>query len=149
MTMLNNMLGLSLASMALVYGVMLLGIYVTASHQGLSCPNWPLCPSAFSFPSQKYFFEDVHRLIAVITASVIFITAFYSVKKTKSVTKTSVVACIIISLQILLGFFVVNTKLDSLLVATHLSTGVLLFSMTLITFLSSYRLARADRDFCI
>jgi hypothetical protein len=32
--------------------------------------------------------------------------------------------------------------LEALLVATHLSTGVLLFAMTLMTFLSSYRLTK-------
>ena len=82
--------------------------------------------------------------MAVITAGVIFTTAFYSVKKAKSVRKTAVAASIIISVQILLGIFVINTKLEALLVATHLSTGVLLFAMTLITFLLSYRIAKGN-----
>jgi hypothetical protein len=34
---------------------------------------------------------------------------------------------------------VVHTRLEPLLVATHLSTGVLLFGTALITFLSAYR----------
>ena len=82
--------------------------------------------------------------MAVITAGVIFTTAFYSVKKAKSVRKTAVAASIIISIQILLGILVINTKLEALLVATHLSTGVLLFAMTLITFLLSYRIAKGN-----
>lgn len=82
--------------------------------------------------------------MAVITAGVIFTTAFYSVKKAKSVRKTAVAASIIISVQILLGILVINTKLEALLVATHLSTGVLLFAMTLITFLLSYRIAKGN-----
>lgn len=82
--------------------------------------------------------------MAVITAGVIFTTAFYSVKKAKSVRKTAVAASIIISVQIILGIFVINTKLEALLVATHLSTGVLLFAMTLITFLLSYRIAKGN-----
>ncbi len=87
--------------------------------------------------------------MAVITAGVIFTTAFYSVKKAKSVRKTAVAASIIISVQILLGIFVINTKLEALLVATHLSTGVLLFAMTLITFLLSYRIAKGNSRFNI
>jgi heme A synthase len=35
---------------------------------------------------------------------------------------------------------VVNTKLQPLLVAMHLSTGVLLFAMILMTFLSAYKI---------
>jgi hypothetical protein len=37
---------------------------------------------------------------------------------------------------------VVNTHLEPLLVATHLSTGIALFAMTLMTFLTSYRMAK-------
>jgi heme A synthase len=138
----NLMMSLSFASLALIYGVMLLGIYITASHQGLSCPNWPLCPNGFDIPSPKYFFEHIHRVIAVVTAGMILVTAVYATKKAKSVRKTAIVGSIIVSVQILLGMWVVNSKLEALLVATHLSTGVLLFAMTLMTFLSSYRLTR-------
>jgi heme A synthase len=138
----NVMMWFSFASLALLYGVMLLGIYITASHQGLSCPNWPLCPNGFDIPSPKYFFEHVHRVIAVITGGMILVTAVYATKNAKSVRKTAIAGSIIVSVQILLGMWVVNNKLEALLVATHLSTGVLLFAMTLMTFLSSYRLTK-------
>lgn len=140
----NKMLWFSFASLVLLYGVMLIGIYITASHQGLSCPDWPLCPNGFNFPPPKYFFEHVHRVLAVITAGVIFTSAFYSAKKAKNVRTTAVAAGIIISVQIFLGVLVINKKLEALLVATHLSTGVLLFAMTLMTFLLSYRLANGN-----
>src|ERR671938_59089 len=137
-------LWLSFISLALIYGVMLLGIYITASHQGLSCTGWPLCPNGFNFPPPKYFFEHVHRVLVVITAGVIFTPSFYSVKKAKNVRTTAVAAGIIISVQIFLGVLVINNRLEALLVATHLSTGVLLFAMTLMTFLSSYRIANGN-----
>ncbi|HEY5632099.1 MAG TPA: COX15/CtaA family protein [Nitrososphaeraceae archaeon] len=140
----NKMLWFSFASLVLLYGVMLIGIYITASHQGLSCPDWPLCPNGFNFPPPKYFFEHVHRVLAVITAGVIFTSAFYSAKKAKNVRTTAVAAGIIISVQIFLGVLVINKRLEALLVATHLSTGVLLFAMTLMTFLLSYRLANGN-----
>src|ERR687885_2104103 len=135
---------LSFTSLALIYSVMLLGIYITASHQGLSCPGWPLCPNGLNFPLPKYFFEHVHRSMAVIAACVIFVTAFYAIKKTKNVRKTAIAASIIVLIQILLGMMVVNEKLEPLLVATHLSTGVILFAMTLVTFLSSYQLTKSN-----
>jgi heme A synthase len=136
----TRMVCLSFASLALLFTVMLIGTYVDASHQGLSCPNWPLCPNGFSFPPKKYFFEEIHRIVAGVTAGVIFATAGYATKKSVNVKGTAIGAGIIVTVQILLGMFVVNTKLEPLLVATHLSTGVLLFAFALITFVSSYRL---------
>ena len=137
-------LWLSFASLALIYTAMLVGIYITASHQGLSCPDWPLCPNGFNFPPPKYFFEHVHRSMAIIAACVIFATTFYAIKKTKNVRKTAIAAGVIVLIQILLGMIVVNEKLEALIVATHLSTGVILFAMTLLTFLSSYHLIKSN-----
>jgi len=134
---------LSFASLALLFTVMLIGTYVDASHQGhqgLSCPDWPLCPNGFNFPPKKYLFEEIHRIVAAMTAGVIFATAGYAAKKSGIMRKTAITAGIIVAVQIVLGMFVVNTKLNALLVATHLSTGVFLFALAMITFVSSYRL---------
>lgn len=134
--------GLSFAALALLFSVMMLGVYISASHQGLSCPDWPLCPNGFDLPSEKYFFEHVHRMMVVITASLIFATAAYSAKKIKPARKTAIIAAIVVCVQIVFGMLVVTTRLEPLLAATHLSTGILLFSMVLMTFLTAYRVAR-------
>jgi heme A synthase len=134
--------GLSFSALAILYSVMLLGVYITSSHQGLSCTEWPLCPNGFGLPSEKHFFEHYHRVMVIIAASLIYATAAYAAKNAKPVRKTAIIAAIVVSVQIVLGMLVVNTKLQPLLVATHLSTGILLFGMTLMTFLASYRLTR-------
>lgn len=134
--------GLSFAALALLFSVMMLGVYISASHQGLSCPDWPLCPNGFDLPSEKYFFEHVHRMMVVITASLIFATAAYSARKIKPARKTAIIAAIIVCVQMVFGMLVVTTRLEPLLAATHLSTGILLFSMVLMTFLTAYRVAR-------
>ena len=134
--------GLSFAALALLVSVMMLGVYISASHQGLSCPDWPLCPNGFDLPSEKYFFEHVHRMMVVITASLIFATAAYSARKIKPARKTAIIAAIVVCVQIVFGMLVVTTSLEPLLAATHLSTGILLFSMVLMTFLTAYRVAR-------
>jgi cytochrome c oxidase assembly protein subunit 15 len=126
----------------MLYSVMLLGVYITSSHQGLSCTEWPLCPNGFGLPSEKHFFEHYHRVMVIIAASLIYATAAYAAKNARTARKTAIIAAIVVSVQIVLGMLVVNTKLQPLLVATHLSTGILLFAMTLMTFLVSYRLAR-------
>jgi cytochrome c oxidase assembly protein subunit 15 len=138
--------GLSFSALAMLYSVMLVGVYISSSNQGLSCQDWPLCPNGFDLPSQKHFFEHYHRVMVVIAAGLIYATAFYAVKNATPARKTAVLAAIIMSVQILLGMLIVNTRLEPLLVATHLSTGILLFAMTLMTFLTSYRPARKRQE---
>jgi heme A synthase len=121
---------------------MLVGVYISSSNQGLSCTEWPLCPNGFGLPSEKHFFEYYHRVMVVVAAGLIFATAAYSFKKFKPARKTAIIAAIVISVQIIFGMLVVTTRLEPLLVATHLSTGILLFAMTLMTFLASYKLGR-------
>ena len=125
----------------MLYSVMLIGVYITSSHQGLSCTEWPLCPNGFGLPTEKHFFEHYHRVMVVIAAGLIYATAAYAAKDARPARKTAIIAAIVVSVQIVLGMLVVNTRLEPLLVATHLSTGILLFAMTLMTFLASYRLA--------
>jgi heme A synthase len=133
---------LSFSALAMLYSVMLVGVYISSSNQGLSCTEWPLCPNGFGLPAEKHFFEHYHRVMVVITAGLIFATAAYSFKKFKPARKTAIIAAIIISVQIIFGMLVVTTRLEPVLVATHLSTGILLFAMTLMTFLASYKLRR-------
>jgi cytochrome c oxidase assembly protein subunit 15 len=132
--------GLAFSAMAMLYSVMLVGVYITSSHQGLSCPDWPLCPNGFDLPSEKYFFEHTHRLMVVITGGLIYATAAYSATRMKEARKTALIAAIAVAAQIVLGMFVVTSRLEPLLVATHLSMGILLFAMTLMTFIKAYRI---------
>ena len=135
-------IGLSFSALAMLYSVMLVGVYISSSNQGLTCPEWPLCPNGFGLPPEKHFFEHYHRVMVVVTAGLIFATAIYSFKRFKPVQKTAIIAAIVISVQIIIGMLVVYSQLEPLLVATHLSTGILLFAMTLMTFLASYKLRR-------
>ncbi|HXG07966.1 MAG TPA: COX15/CtaA family protein [Nitrososphaera sp.] len=136
----NSMVGvgLSFTSMAVLYSVMLVGVYISSSHQGLTCPDWPLCPNGFGLPSETHFYEHYHRVLVLVTAGLIYATAVYSVRKALPGRKTAIIASIVMSVQIAIGFFVIDTGLHPIIVATHLSTGILLFAMTLMTFLSLY-----------
>ena len=135
-------LGLSLAALVMLYSVMMIGVYISSSFQGLSCPDWPLCPNGFDLPSPRHFYEYTHRLLVLITAGLIYATAAYSATKMKPARKAAILAAILMSAQIVLGMLVVTTRLHPIIVATHLSTGMALFAMTLMTFLAAYRLAR-------
>jgi cytochrome c oxidase assembly protein subunit 15 len=126
---------------------MLIGVYVTSSHQGRTCPDWPLCPNGlFSVPTEKYLFEYIHRLMVVIAASVIIATAVYCVKHVKQAKRTAILAALIVCLQIFFGYLIVTLKTPPLLVATHLSTGITLFAMTLMTFLATHKATKRSAD---
>src|SRR5215212_4040107 len=126
----------------MLYSVMLVGVYISSSNQGLSCLEWPLCPNGFGMPSEKHFFEHYHRVMVVITAGLVFAAAAYSFTKFKPARKTAIIAAIVISVQIVFGMVVVTTRLEPLLVAIHLRTGIVRFPITQITFLPAYQAGR-------
>ena len=136
---------LALASLVILYSLMFIGGYLQASGQGLSCPEWPLCPSGI-LPSAEYLTEWIHRLIAATTGVLIVATAVGSWKVKGSEIKiriTGTLAGILAVSQIMLGAIVIDTKLHAVIVAIHNGAGILLFAMALLTTLFAFRLARA------
>jgi heme A synthase len=136
---------LALASLVILYSLMFIGGYLQASGQGLSCPDWPLCPSGI-LPSSEYLTEWFHRLIAATTGVLIVATAIGSWKVKGSDTKiriTGTLAGVLAVAQITLGAIVIDTKLHAVIVAIHNGAGILLFAMALLTTLFAFRLARS------
>ncbi|MGN6624789.1 MAG: COX15/CtaA family protein [Candidatus Nitrosocosmicus sp.] len=126
---------------------MLIGVYITSSHQGLSCLTWPLCPNGFDYPPPKYFFEHVHRSIVLILAVTLFSFTIYSFKtlSNKGIKLKLILASVILSVQIILGWFVIYTQLNPIVVASHLSTAVALFGIIFVTLLSVYNEIKKEK----
>jgi len=125
---------------------MFIGGYVSAAGLGLTCPDWPLCPSGI-LPDEKYFIEWTHRLIAASTGALIVATTVGSWIAKNSHWKirvTSTLAAIFVVTQIALGAIVIDLKLHAVLVAVHLGIGILLFAMVLLTTLFAFRLAKTS-----
>ena len=136
---------LALGSLVILYSLMFIGGYLQASGQGLSCPEWPLCPSGI-LPSAEYLTEWIHRFIAATTGVLIVATAIGSWKvkgSEKKIRITGTLAGILAVSQIALGAIVIDTQLHAVIVAIHNGAGVLLFAMTLLTTLFAFRLARS------
>jgi len=136
---------LALSSLVILYSLMFIGGYLQASGQGLSCPEWPLCPSGI-LPSNEYLTEWIHRFIAATTGVLIVATAIGSWKvkgSEKKIRITGTLAGILAVSQIALGAIVIDTQLHAVIVAIHNGAGVLLFAMTLLTTLFAFRLARS------
>jgi len=135
---------LALAAMIVLYSLMFIGGYVSAAGLGLTCPEWPLCPNGV-LPSEEYFIEWTHRLVAATTGVLVTATmvaciinknADLKIKVTSSLATTFVIT------QIILGAIVIDLKLHAVLVAVHLGIGILLFSMVLLTTLFAFRISR-------
>lgn len=124
---------------------MFIGGYVSAAGLGLTCPDWPLCPSGI-FPSEKYLIEWIHRFMAATTGALIIATTvscWITKSSEKKIKITSILASIFVVTQITLGALVIDLKLHALLVAIHLGIGILLFAMVLLTTLFAFRLGKA------
>ena len=121
---------------------MFIGGYVSAAGLGLTCPDWPLCPSGI-LPDEQYFIEWTHRLIAAITGTLVIATTIgcWLTKNSESKIKlTSTLAAIFVITQITLGALVIDLKLHAVLVSIHFGIGILLFAMVLLTTLFAFRL---------
>ncbi|WP_100182715.1 COX15/CtaA family protein [Candidatus Nitrosotenuis aquarius] len=135
---------LALASLIVLYSLMFIGGYVSASGLGLSCPDWPLCPNGI-LPDDEFFIEWVHRFVAATTGSLIIATTvgvWLNKKSDGKIKMTSTLATIFVITQITLGALVIEAKLHAVLVAVHLGIGILLFAMTLLTAIFAFRMAR-------
>ncbi len=138
---------LALASLVILYSLMFIGGYLQASGQGLTCPEWPLCPSGI-LPSSEFLTEWIHRFIAATTGVLVVATAIASWRVKGSHTRiriTGTLAGVFATMQIMLGAIVIDTKLHAVIVAIHNGVGILLFAMTLLTAIYAFKLPREPK----
>jgi heme A synthase len=124
--------------LGLTFSIMIIGVYLSSIHQGYSCKTWPLCPNGFGFPPEEYFYEHFHRFLALVLAVSLFsFTIFSFIKiRNKSLSIKLSIASTLLSAQIILGWAVIATKLQPIVVASHLSTGIALFGILVVTLIS-------------
>jgi heme A synthase len=135
----------SLSSLIVLYSLMFIGGYVSASGLGLSCPDWPLCPNGL-LPDEEFLVEWIHRFIAATTGMLIIATTigvWLNKHSDSKIKVTSTLASIFVVTQIVLGALVIDLKLHAVLVAIHLGIGILLFAMVLLTTIFAFRMAKA------
>jgi len=135
---------LSFSTLFVLFGLMFIGGYVSASGVGLSCPDWPLCPQGF-VPHEDFIIEYFHRTVAATTGLLVILTMAF-VLKSKQAPRGMKIASIIaggaVIGQITLGAIVIVEQLHALLVTAHLALGIVLFSMILMTCMYAYRLEK-------
>ncbi len=124
---------------------MFVGGYVSAAGLGLTCPEWPLCPSGV-MPNEEYLIEWIHRFVAATTGTLVIATSVASwINKNagRKIKFTSTFAATLVITQITLGAMVIDLKLHAVLVSIHLGVGILLFAMVLLTTLFAFKITKS------
>ncbi len=104
---------LSTATLVVLFSLISIGGYVSASGVGLTCPEWPLCPAGL-VPMNEFLIEYFHRTIAVTTALLVIATMVLTLKSKitpKGMKIASVIAGGAVMGQITLGAIVIVERL--------------------------------------
>ena len=128
----------TLIIIGITYSVMMFGVYLSSIHQGLSCQTWPLCPNGFDFPPPKYFYEHIHRtLVFILIVSLFSFTAYSFIRLSNKNLKIKLgLASGLLIAQVILGWVMILTKLQPIIVASHLATGIAFFGILIVTLIS-------------
>jgi len=133
---------LSFTTLSVLFSLIFIGGYVSASGVGLTCPEWPLCPQGL-IPHEDFIIEYFHRSVAATTGLLVITMMAFTIKSKEAprgMKIASLIAAGAVIGQITLGAIVIVERLHSILVTAHLGLGIVLFSMTLMTVLYAHRL---------
>jgi cytochrome c oxidase assembly protein subunit 15 len=134
---------LSFGTLAVLFSLIFIGGYVSATGVGLSCPDWPLCPQGF-LPHEDFIIEYIHRTVAATTGLLVLVTTGFVLKSRdapRGMKIASIIAAGAVVGQITLGAVVIVERLHALLVTTHLGLGMVLFAMVLMTTVYAFRMS--------
>ncbi len=140
---------ISFSTLAVLFSLITIGGYVSASGVGLTCPDWPLCPHGL-LPQTDFIIEYFHRSLAATTGVLVITTMAFTLKSKSAPTGmkiASIIAGGAVIGQITLGAIVIVERLHAVLVTIHLGLGIVLFSMVLVTVLFAYRLEKDRKAF--
>jgi heme A synthase len=138
---------LSFTTLAVLFSLIFIGGYVSASGVGLTCPDWPLCPQGL-VPHEDFIIEYIHRSVAATTGMLVIATMAFTLKSKaapRGMKIASIIAAGAVIGQITLGAIVIVERLHAILVTSHLGLGLVLFSMVLMTMLYAFKIDKQRR----
>src|SRR4030066_457762 len=109
---------LSFTTLAVLFSLIFIGGYVSASGVGLTCPDWPLCPQGL-LPHEDFIIEYIHRSVAATTGMLVIATMAFTLKSKaapRGMKIASVIAAGAVIGQITLGAIVIVERLHAVLV---------------------------------
>src|SRR5260221_5025106 len=117
------------------YFLIALGGTVLATNSGLSCPDWPLCyGQAYYSGTYHVFLEQFHRFTAA-TVSILIVLLLIGIiawaRKDRVLLTITIVAPILLAIQIVLGGLTVLWKLPPQIITAHLGTALAIFAIVI------------------
>ena len=133
---------LSFTTLAVLFSLIFIGGYVSASGVGLTCPDWPLCPQGL-VPHEDFIIEYIHRSVAATTGMLVIATMAFTLKSKdapRGMKIASIIAAGTVIGQITLGAIVIVERNHAILVTAHLGLGLVLLSMVLMNLLYALKI---------
>jgi heme A synthase len=142
----NLLIALSFTTLAVLFALIFIGGYVSASGVGLTCPGWPLCPQGL-LPHWDFIIEYIHRSVAATTGMLVIATMAFTLKSKyapRGMKIASIIAAAAVIGQVTLGGIVIVERLHAILVTGHLGLGIVLFSMMLIITRYAFKISNKE-----
>ncbi|HEY7123237.1 MAG TPA: heme o synthase [Ktedonobacterales bacterium] len=118
-----------------VYALVVIGGIVRITDSGLGCPDWPTCHGSLIPPLELHTdIEYSHRLTASIvsTLTVVLALAIFLWARQRRYLIPTVLAVVLLIVQIALGAVTVLYELPQTIVTAHLGTALAFFAMIII-----------------
>lgn len=123
--------------------LIVIGALVRVSGSGLGCPDWPLCHGQIFPPLELHpIVEYSHRLTTTLVTLFVLSTAIWAWAKYRNhkwIFRGSLLAVVLLVVQIGIGGITVLAELPPTVVAFHLGNAMLLFATTLIVATAAWR----------
>jgi len=129
--------GLAFGSALSVFGTIVMGGYTSASGAGLACPDWPLCNGALvpNLRQPEVAAEYAHRLFALSAGILILGTLLAAVswfRSDRRILFLSLASFVLLVAQVTLGMLAITSRLNPVVVTSHLAIGTATFAFTLL-----------------
>lgn len=137
---------LCIATIVVVFGLILLGGVVRATDSGLGCPDWPRCHGSFIPKWEKHtLIEYSHRLTASVAGLMVFaivVAAVRSYRRVPAILYTSIATGVLLLFQAGLGGAAVLNELPPEVIMVHLGTALIILSLLLLITVTSFAIER-------
>jgi heme A synthase len=139
----------ALAATVFTFGLVVVGGIVRVTGSGLGCPDWPLCQGqlipALNGPTP---IDYSHRRSASLTSIfVVAITLFatFRFRSEKYIFRPSILAPVLLGVQIVLGDVTVLLELPPVIVAVHLANALMILALLLLVTIYAFRIWMAAK----